>query len=136
MTRFAIDAPIALRLVREGADAAAAVTTRHRLVGPAVLRSHALSLLYREVRSGALAEKRGRSELEGLAGLKIRLLGDRVSRATAWRIAAQLDADDTIMAEYLAVASLQADALVTDDPRLIDAAAGIVPVATYEDLTA
>ena len=67
--------------------------------------------------------------------MKIRLLGDRVSRATAWKIAAALGWDDIGDAEYLAVASLQADALVTDDESLAAAAEGIVPVAAYEDLT-
>lgn len=132
MTRYAIDAAVALRLVRAGSDA----DKRHQLVGPAVLRSHALSLLYRDVREGRLDEKRGRSQLEGLAGLKIRLLGDRVSRATAWKIAAQLGWDDTAMAEYLAVGVLQADALISDDPQLRAAAAGLLPLAPFSDLEA
>jgi predicted nucleic acid-binding protein len=136
MTRYAIDAPTALRLVRDGlVREDSDVADHHQLVGPVVLRSHALSILYRDVRSGALDEKTGRAHLEGLAGLKIRLLGDRVSRATAFKIARQLDWDDTAMAEYLAVASLQSDALVTEDQWLIAAADGIIAVATYADLT-
>jgi predicted nucleic acid-binding protein len=130
MTRYAIDAAVALRLVREsrGAD------ERRQLVGPSVLRSHALSMLYRDVREGRLDEQTGRELLEGLAGLKIRLLGDRVSRSTAWRIAEQLDWNDTIAAEYLAVAVLQADVLVTEDEHLSSAAHGIIPLASYADL--
>ena len=130
MTRYAIDAAIALRLIRDGSDA----DRRHQLVGPSVLRSHALSTLYRDVRTGAITEGEGREQLEGLAALKIRLLGDRVSRATAWRIAARLGWDDIGPAEYLAVATLQADALITDDAELAVSADGIVPVASYEDL--
>lgn len=132
MTRYAIDAAVALRLVRAGSDA----DKRHQLVGPAVLRSHALSMLYRDVREGRLDERAGRSQLEGLAGLKIRLLGDRVSRATAWKIAAKLGWDDTAMAEYLAVGVLQADALVSDDPQLRAGAAGLLPLAEFSDLEA
>lgn len=132
MTRYAIDAPTALRLVEEGSPIAAA----HSLVGPAVLRSHALQTLYTAVRAGELGEKEGRAALEGLAGLRIRLLGDRVSRATAWRLAADLDWDDTAPAEYLAVAILQADALVTDDPVLVAAADGRIPVASFDALFA
>ena len=132
MTRYAIDAAVALRLVRIGSDA----DKRHQLVGPAVLRSHALSMLYRETRAGLIDEKTGRQQLEGLAGLKIRLLGDRVSRATAWKIAAQLHWDDTTMAEYLAVGVLQADALVTDDPRLRARAEDLLPLADFSDLDA
>ena len=130
MTRYAIDSGIALRLIRDGSDA----DRRHHLVGPSVLRSHALATLYREVRTGAITEAEGREQLEGLAALKIRLLGDRVSRATAWKIAARRGWDDIGTAEYLAVASLQADALIADDAELAASADGIVPVSSYEDL--
>src|SRR5262245_31709673 len=81
MTRFAIDSATALRIVEDGREVAEA----HSLVGPSILRSHALAALYRDVREGRLDEKTGRSRLEGIAMLKIRLLGDRVSRATAWK---------------------------------------------------
>ena len=67
--------------------------------------------------------------------MKIRLLGDRVSRATAWKLADRLGWDDIGPAEYLAVATLQADALVTDDEALASAAAGIVGVVSYDALT-
>lgn len=130
MTRYAIDAPTALRIISDERDLAPG----HSLVGPAILRSHALSALYREVRDGGLDEKQARARLEGIAMLKMRLLGDRVSRATAFVLAARLGWDDTPLAEYLAVASLQADALVAADPVLAAGAEGIVPVAGYEDL--
>ncbi|WP_314503548.1 hypothetical protein [uncultured Microbacterium sp.] len=42
--------------------------------------------------------------------------------------------DELGPAEYLAVASLQADALVTEDPELMAAAEGIVAVAPYAAL--
>ncbi len=128
--RFAIDATTALRLVRDDPDFGA----RRVLVGPAVLRSHVLSTLYREVRDGSLSEKEARAQLEGLATLKIRLLGDRVSRATAWKLARRLDWDDTPLAEYLAVAVLQADVLVAGDERIAAAASGIIELATYAEL--
>ncbi|MFE7846672.1 type II toxin-antitoxin system VapC family toxin [Microbacterium sp. NPDC057407] len=131
MTRFAIDSPIALRLIRENVN----VSNEHQLVAPAILRSHALSALYREVREGRMDAAAGRRALDGVAELKVRLLGDRVSRATAWKIAEQLDWGDTSLAEYLAVAKLQADALVTDDDVLAAAAEGIVPLASWDDLT-
>lgn len=130
MTRYAIDAAVALRLIRERSDA----DRRHQLVGPSVLRSHALGELYRLARTGALDEADAREQLEALAALKIRLLGDRVSRATAWKIAASLGWDDIGAAEYLAVASLQADAFVTDDAVLAASAEGIVPIASYDVL--
>jgi len=128
--RCAIDAVTALRLVQDDV----ALGARRPLVGPSVLRSHALSMLYRDVRRGVLDETAARARLEGLATLKMRLLGDRVSRATAWRIARELDADDTSTAEYVAVAVLQADVLVAGDADVAAAADGRIPLATYDDL--
>jgi len=130
MTRYAIDAPTAIRLVREGL----AVSGEHRLVAPNVLRSQALSLLYREVRRGDLTRAQARMLLDGITTMKIRLLGDRVSRSVAWQLAEQLGWDDTVTAEYVAVARLQADALVTEDPELARQVEGVVPVAPFEAL--
>jgi hypothetical protein len=129
-TRFAIDAVTALRLVAEGYVADA----RHPLVAPSVLRSHALAILSHAVREGRLDEPVARARLDALASLRMRALGDRVSRATAWRIAQRLELDDPVLAEYLAVAQLQADVLVAGDERIATAAAGIVPLAEYERL--
>ncbi len=133
MTRYAIDVVTAIRMVREGV----AVPREHQLVAPNRLRSDALSILYRAVRSGDLSESDARAQLDGITTMRIRLLGDRVSRATAWHIAAQLDWDDTAgAAEYVAVAQLQADAFVTVDAHLARAVAhsGIVAVAPFEVL--
>ncbi|GII97813.1 hypothetical protein Slu03_01910 [Sediminihabitans luteus] len=130
--RLAIDAATALRLVRELPDAGARVP----LVGPAVLRSHVLALLWAEVRAGSLDERTALAQLERLASLKVRLLGDRVSRATAWRVARDLGWDDPLAAEYLAVAVLQADALVADDARLVAGATRLVPVVGFDALVA
>lgn len=130
MTRFAIDAPTCMALIRHHV----ALSAGHQLVAPAVLRSDVLCLLFSEVRAGHLSENEGRRELEQFAEMKIRLLGDRVSRATAWRIARDLGWPDPRPAEYLAVARLQADLLVTDDPHLIEGAAVITPVAGRDAL--
>lgn len=51
------------------------------------------------------------------------------------RIALRLDADDPAPAEYLAVATLQADVLVTDDPGLRAGADAIgLPLGRFADL--
>jgi predicted nucleic acid-binding protein len=131
MTRVAIDAATAIRLVREGVT----VHDEHQLVAPNLLRSQVLSSLYRDVRRGVLAEDEARALLDGVTTLRIRLLGDRVSRAVAWQIAAQLGWDDTTDAEYVAVAKLQADVLVTTDEELARRVAGIVRTATIDVLT-
>ncbi len=129
--RVAVDAPTVRRLL----DDETGLDARYALVGPSVLRSHVLSQLYREHLEGLLDAREARARLDALAALKIRLLGDRVSRATAWRIALEHGWEDPVPAEYLAVATLQADVLVTSDPRLVAAATGVVALATYDDLT-
>jgi predicted nucleic acid-binding protein len=130
MTRFAIDALTAVRLVREGLT----VPDEHKLVAPNLLRSQALSILYREFRRSELSAGEARTMLDRLTTMRIRLLGDRVSRATAWSIAERLGWEDTPDAEYLAVAQLQADAFVTLDEKLARAAEGIVALASLEAL--
>jgi len=130
MTRFAIDVLTALRLVREDI----VVSEAHRLVAPNVLRSRVLSHLYREVRHGALSREEAREQLDRLTSMRVRLLGDRVSRAVAWEVAEQLDWDDTANAEFVAVAKLQADAFVTLDDDLARQVDGVVTIAPFEAL--
>ena len=130
MTRFAIDALTALRLVREGIE----VSGEHQLVAPSVLRSRVLSHLYRDARQGKLSREEAREQLDRLTTMRIRLLGDRVSRAVAWKIAEQLDWDDTTNAEFVAVAQLQADVFVTLDEDLARRVEGIVATAPFEAL--
>jgi len=93
-----------------------------------------MSRLFRQVREGQLEDREARARLETLAGLKIRLLGDRVSRATAWTLATRLGWEEIGAAEYLAVATLQADVLVAGDERIAAAADGIIPLGVVDDL--
>jgi len=130
MTRLVIDAPAALRIVREG------ITVTHDLVAPSILRSQALSLVYASVRSGETSRVEAVQQLEGITSMRIRLLGDRVSRGTAFRLALEHGWPDTAHAEYIAVARLQADGLVALDPDLARAAAGLVPVVDWQQLAA
>jgi predicted nucleic acid-binding protein len=130
VTRFAIDTLTALRLVREGI----VVSEAHQLVAPNVLRSRVLSHLYREARHGTLSREAAHEQLDRLTSMRVRLLGDRVSRAVAWKIAEQLDWDDTANAEFVAVAQLQADVLVTLDADLARRVEGIVTIAPFEAL--
>lgn len=132
VTRYVIDAPVAIRLAQERQRPDA----RHQLVAPALLRSQVLSLLYRAVRAGDLDVAEARIQLDHVTTTRIRLLGDRVSRATAWSIATELDWDDVTTAEYLAVTRLQADAFVTLDADLARRIADVVPLAGYDKLLA
>jgi predicted nucleic acid-binding protein len=131
MTRYVIDAAAAIEIARGQGEVAA----EHSLVAPSLLRSQVLSILYRAVRAGELSPKEGKVLLDRVTELKIRLLGDRVSRGTAWRIAEELGWDDTPDAEYLAVTRLQADALIALDPELAARATGVVPLAQLGDLS-
>ena len=130
MTRYAIDAPTLLHLV----DHALRVDPSHQLVAPNRIRSEALELLLGEVRAGVRQEKQALAAHERMTELKMRLLGDRVSRGTAWRLAREHGWPTLREAEYLAVTRLQADALVTVDPELAATADGVVPVASLEAL--
>ena len=130
MTRYVIDAPTLLHLVDDGLT----IDPAHQLVAPNVIRSEALQLLLDDVRRNARTEKEALERHERVTEVKIRLLGDRVSRRTAWQIAREHDWDTLRDAEYLAVAKLQADALITLDPELAAKAQGIVPVADLQDL--
>lgn len=131
MTRYAIDAATAIRLAREEVT----VHADHRLVAPKALHSDALSTLYRAVRAGDVEPDEARLILDRITTMKIRLLGDRVSRATAWKVATALDWPDTDRAEYVAVAQLQADAFVTVDESFAALVAGVVPLASFDALT-
>lgn len=86
--------------------------------------------------NGDLTEDLALQHHQRLTELKMRLLGDRVSRRTAWRIAREQGWETTYDAEYLAVTELQADALVTFDPALAMKAKGVVPLANLDALTA
>jgi len=130
MTRYAIDALTAIRLVRDGD----AVASTHQLVGPKALQSRALSLIYGQVRRGELDRAEAVRILDGITTMKIRLLGDRVSRGVAWKLAEELDLDDTADAEFVSVAKLQADAFVTLDPALASRVADVVTIAPYDAL--
>lgn len=132
MTRFAIDALAAVRLAREGI----VVPDEHQLVAPKLLQSHALSLVYQAVRRGELDEADALAILDRVTTMRIRLLGDRVSRAVAWTVAKRLDHEDTAIAEYIAIAQLQADAFVTLDPEFARQVEGLVTLAPFEALQA
>jgi predicted nucleic acid-binding protein len=131
MTRYVIDAPTLLHLVANGVQ----VSPRHQIVAPNLIRSQALSLLLEAVQNGELTEDQALQHHERFTELKMRLLGDRVSRRTAWRIARKQGWKTTYDAEYLAVTKLQADALVTVDPAMATKAKNLVPLAQLEALT-
>jgi predicted nucleic acid-binding protein len=132
VTRFAID-PATLVQLAEGDHR---VSSNHQLVAPNSIRSMALDLLLQRVRMGELTEPQAVELHERMTEIKMRLLGDRVSRRTAWQIALAQGWNTIRLAEYIAVAKLQADVLIAVDPDLANAATGSVRVATFADLIA
>jgi predicted nucleic acid-binding protein len=132
VARYVIDARTLLHLVTDNV----VVSSAHQLVAPNLIRSQALDLLFAAVRDGEITEAVALQRHERLTEMKMRLLGDRVSRRTAWKIASEQGWDTTFDAEYLAVCKLQADALVTIDPELAAKAADIVPLAPLAALLA
>jgi predicted nucleic acid-binding protein len=131
MARYVVDARTLLHIVSTGVQ----IRPDHQLVAPNPVRSQALSLLFEQVSCGELDEAEALRMHERLTEVKMRLLGDRVSRRTAWRIAREQGWDTIGDAEYLAVTRLQADALVTIDEALARRADGIVPVASLDALS-
>jgi predicted nucleic acid-binding protein len=132
MARYVIDAPTLVHLV----DAELHIDPGHQLVAPNSIRSEALELLLHDVSVGKRTEAEAMEAHERMTETKMRLLGDRVSRRTAWRIARQHGWDTLRDAEYIAIARLQADALVTVDLSLAVKARDAVVVAAIEDLLA
>ena len=124
MTRFVIDAGIALRIVEE----AIAPASSHSLLAPTLLRSQVLDMLYGRVRRGELSEEAGLDLNARFGKLKLRYLGDAVLRRRAWALAASSGMASTYPAEYLALTLLQADALITEDSDLVSRATGLVAV--------
>ncbi len=130
MTRYVIGPDVALAL----AETCAVLPPQHKLLAPTLLRSQVLAELYKKVRLGELPRKEADKRLDYLRGLQIRLLGDRVLQQVAWRMAEKLGWEDTFVAEYVSLTSLQADALVVRDRDLMRVVSELVPVVPLEEL--
>ena len=131
MARYVIRPDVAIRLARHDA----VVREEHEPLAPTLLRSQVLSLLFQAVQRGELTTQEAENAIGYVRRLRLRLLGDRVLQSVAWDVADQLGWPDTYDAEYVALTRLQADALVTLDERLAQAAKRVVPVASIDDLT-
>jgi predicted nucleic acid-binding protein len=131
MARYVIGPDVAIQLARDRP----AIGAGHQLVAPALIRSQLLSILYQAVRRGELTKQEAGRQLTYVRGLRIRLLGDRVLQATAWKVADQLGWPDTYDAEYVALTQLQADAFITLDRQLARAVQDLVTIAPVEALS-
>lgn len=132
MARFVIDCETLLRLASGDIDVAAG----HRLFAPTLVRSQALGALYDAARRGEISAAEGLEQVSRLnsASLNVRFLGDRALQRQAWKIAEQLGWETTNDAEYVALTTLQADALVTSNADLARAVAGLVKTVSVDAL--
>jgi predicted nucleic acid-binding protein len=130
MTRFVVDVGAVLHL----AEGETSVPRKHELLAPTLLRSQTLSALHEAVSRGELSADIALERLARVGRMPIRLLGDAVLRRNAWQVADRLGWSSTYDAEYIALTILQADALITLNPKLGHAAESIVNVASLDAL--
>jgi indolepyruvate ferredoxin oxidoreductase alpha subunit len=130
MTRFVVDCETLLKIAAREVEVAA----EHQLVAPTLVRSQALAALYEAARAGEISAAEGIERVTRINSLKVRFLGDKVLQRQAWKVADQLGWETTYDAEYVALTTLQADALVTSDSELARAVSGLVETATIDAL--
>jgi|SRR5215472_12148742 len=130
MTRYVIGPDVAIRLAHDQA----VIRGEHQLLAPGLLRSQVLSLLYQAARGGELTRRDAEAQLAYVHGLPIQLADDLVLHNVAWKAAGLLGWPDTLAAEYVALAQLQAGALITLDRHLAGAVQDLVTVAPIEAL--
>jgi len=126
MTRFVVDCDTLLRIAAGEIEVAAG----HQLVAPTLVRSQALAALYQQARRGDISRAEGLARVRRINSLKVRFLGDKVSQAQAWKVADRLGWETTYDAEYVGLAQLPGDALVTPGPALARAVSGLGETAT------
>lgn len=130
MTRYVVDADVAIRLARDGV----AIPAGDELLAPTLLRSQVLSRLHAATHRGDFTKEEAQGLLARIRIMRLRLLGDRVLQLVAWTVADQLGWPDTFEAEYIALTKLQADALITLDGELSTSARAVVEVAPIDVL--
>jgi predicted nucleic acid-binding protein len=130
MTKYVIGPDVAIHLARDEV----AIGTDHQLLAPTLIRSQLLAQLFDAVRRGELTKKDAERHLDYVRGLRMRLLGDRVLQAVAWKVAEQMGWSDTYNAEYVALTQLWGDAFITLDVELAGAVQSRVRVAPFGEL--
>jgi hypothetical protein len=128
MAAYVIDASAAIRLAESrwsGAD---------ELLAPTLLRSQTLSTLHADALAGRRDAHEATALLSGVDGLPVRLLGDRVLRRNAWRVASELGWAQTEAAEYVALTRLHGDAMVSGTPHVYADAERLVRIVPVADL--
>ncbi|MDN4596470.1 hypothetical protein [Leifsonia virtsii] len=128
MAAYVIDASAAIRLAEAGWSGG------HDLLAPTLLRAQTLSALHADTVTGRRPDEEARALLAAVDAFGVRLLGDRVLRRTAWKVASELGWAQTEAAEYVALTRLHADTLVSDAPAQYPGADRLVRIAPVSEL--
>lgn len=128
MTTYVIDAPAAVRLAESGWSGG------DELLAPTLLRSQTLSLLHGDALSGRRTPAEAIALLDAVDALRVRLLGDRVLRRTAWRVADELGWRQTEAAEFVALTRLHGEALLSGAPQVYTGADHLVRIVPITDV--
>jgi len=128
MTAYVIDASAAIRLAEAGWSGA------DELLAPTLLRSETLSQLHADALAGRREGAEAFALLKRVDALPVRLLGDRVLRRNAWRVADQLGWAQTEAAEFVALTLLHGDALLTGTPQPYTGADDLVRIVPVGDV--
>jgi len=130
MNRYVIGPDVAIQLALNET----VIREEYQLLAPALMRSQVLSHLYNAVYLAEMTKRDADRHLNYIRRLQIRLLGDRVLQRAAWKVADLLGWTDTLVAEYVALTQLHADAFITLNCELAHAAKDLVTVAPIEVL--
>ncbi len=130
MTGFVVDCETLLRIAAGEIE----VAPEHKLLAPTLVRSQALSAVYAAARRGDISAAEGIAQVRRVNSLNVRFLGDSVLQQQAWKVADELGWETTYDAEYVALAKLQADALVTSNRNLAREVSDLVETVTIDAL--
>jgi len=132
--RFVIDASATLRLAADPFEIAGGI----ELYAPTFLRSETLSSLHEAAQRGELDPATARDRLDWITQWfvrqPVRLLGDAVLKANAWKVADRLGWPSTYAAEYVAMAILRRCPLITLDEAIVQQVRGMVEIAALDEL--
>ena len=130
VARFVVDCETLLAVAAGEIE----VAEGHQLLAPTLVRSQALAALYEAARRGEITASEGIDRVMRLNTMKVRFLGDKALQRQAWKLAEQLGWSSTYDAEYVALTTLQGDALVTSNAQLASAVSTLVKTVTVDAL--
>lgn len=141
MTRFVVDASVAVKWLVEEEDSAAAdrlLEPRHELFAPRLMASEVGNALWRKVRMGELERSRAGVMAAAISEMAVRWMADEDTGPDAVRLSLALD-HPVYDCVYLALAHRIGATLVTADARFANSLAetehssGVVTLKTLQE---